>query len=124
MAIRPITDSKGNLVIKGALVGSQVWDAEFAVILVLKLEQFEKALPIIGPPPPGWDPIMPADNPMREDSVTETREVDVLEELHETKPTVHMLQIAIPFSEAKKLGWSLMEVAQQILQAKPIGPPN
>jgi hypothetical protein len=123
MAIQPITDSEGHLIIKGALVGSQVWDAEFAIILVLKLEQFEKALPIIGAPPPGWNPIMPADNPIREHSVIEKGEVDVPAESHQTKPTVHMIQIAIPVPEAKKLGLALTEVAQQILQAKSTGRP-
>lgn len=122
MAIQPITNSEGRIVIKGAVVGSQVWDAEIAIILLLKLEQFEKALPVIGQPPPDWNPILPSDNASREDYATGPRIGNSSGSPHETKPTVHMIQIAVPVEEALKLGWALTETAQQILQAKPTGP--
>jgi hypothetical protein len=123
MAIQPLTDSEGRIIIKGAVVGSQVWDAEFAVILLLKLERIDKTLPIIGQPPPDWDPIMPADNSIREDPATGPRGADTPTESHETKPTVHMIQIAMPVQEARKLGWALTETVQQILQTKPTDRP-
>jgi hypothetical protein len=123
MAIRPFTDSEGRIVIRGALVGSQIWDAEFAVILLLKLEQFEKALPIIGQPPSDWNPMMPADNSIRQASATGPGGADAPTEPHVTEPTVHMLQIAVPVQEALKLGWGLTETAQQILRAKPTDRP-
>jgi hypothetical protein len=123
MAIQPITDSEGRVLINGALVGSQVWDAEFAVILLLKLERFEKALPVIGQTPPVWNPIMLADNSTREDSAIVPHGGDAPAGLHETEPAVHMIQIAVPAQEALKLGWALTETAQQILQAKPTDGP-
>jgi hypothetical protein len=117
--IRPITDSEGRIIIKGALVGSIIWDADVAVVLLLKLERFEGVMPITCQTPADWDPIMPTDNSRREDAATGLDGGDALAEPHETKPTVHMLQIAVPVQEALKLGWSLTETANQMLRLKP-----
>lgn len=111
MSIRPIVDSKGNLIIRGAVVGSQAFDAEVAVILVLKLEQFESFQPVIDPPP-DWEPLMRG-----ADDLDPAPTVEAQAEPRESKPSVQMLQIAIPALEARKLGWTLTEMANQILDA-------
>jgi hypothetical protein len=109
MPIRPLVDSEGRLIIRGAVVGSQVFDAEMAIILLLKLEQFEKLLPVLAAPTE-WDSLMPgeaAPDPGTKDGSGQKS--------LESKPIVQMLQIAIPVHEARRLGWALMETANQIL---------
>lgn len=109
MSVRPLVDSEGNLIIRGALVGSMVFDAEMAVILLLKLEQFEKLLPV-NDPPPDWEPLMRG----AADPHPDAKDAG-LPESHETEPSVQMLQIAIPVHEARKLGWTLTQIANQML---------
>lgn len=109
MSIRPLVDSEGRLIIRGAVAGSQVFDADMAIILLLKLEQFEKLLPVLDAPPE-WEPLMRG-----EADVDPGSKAELGQESLESAPIVQMLQIAIPVHEARKLGWALMETANQIL---------
>jgi hypothetical protein len=110
MSIRPLVDSEGRLIIRGAVVGSQVFDAEMAIILLLKLEQFEKLLPVLDAPPE-WEPLMRG-----QADADPGAKADPGQESPESAPIVQMLQIAIPVHEARKLGWALLETADQILK--------
>lgn len=120
MPFRPLIDPAGRLIIRGAVVGSHVLDAEDAIILILKLEQFETLLPLFDPPPE-WEPLMRGkDDPYTPEKAAAPQEPRTSE------PSVQMLQIAIPLKEALKLGWSLLEAARQALAppASNSRPPN
>jgi hypothetical protein len=119
MAIRPFTDSNGDLLINGVVLGSQVWDAELAIILLLKMEKHDAALPIIGKPPHDWNPIMPVGNAIFSGEGAVAPQVDPRAKSHGSKPAECMIQVAIPVREALKLGWALAETAQALLRTQP-----
>jgi hypothetical protein len=114
MPIRPLVDPEGRLIIRGAVVGSQVFETEMAIILLLKLEQFESLLPVLDAPPE-WEPLMRG-----EASPDQGAKAADGQEPPRSAPIVQMLQIAVPPHEARKLGWALTETANQIL--KPSSP--
>jgi hypothetical protein len=116
MSIQPIRDIQGRIVIRGAVAGHEIWEAEMAVLLLLKLEQFERSVPV-DDPPPHWNPIMPTQNerhpaPGAPDPSAESAETM---EPPSNTPSVHMLQVAVPVQEALELGWVLYETAFRIL---------
>lgn len=100
-------NAQGNIELNGALVGFEIWDKQAALILQLSLEQFAGMAPEA---PSGAEAFSLADG--------------VPGEPDESKSSVRLLQIAVPYQEALKLGWSLAEAAQQALHpSEPLSRP-
>jgi hypothetical protein len=96
------------------VVGFEIWDADAALLLLLKLEHFGAAVPVTEPPPAGWEPVMPVpDGPYSSVADPPAKAVGQAEP-HTIRPIVQ-IQVAVPYHEALKLGWSLAEAASAAL---------
>lgn len=114
MPIQPIRDSKGNIILNGALTDFELWDRDAGLVLLVKLEQF-----LITDSPPKEDPMISVSSESPhpdEDSPCAPNPLATADAPEGTRGNtggvrVVTFQIAIPYYEALKLGWSLAEAA-------------
>ena len=111
MAIHPIVDSEGRIKIRGAVRGFTVFDANAGLILLLDLEQFEKAVQM--DEVDGWDALV------RAEAAQHPTQKDDDQAQPQTSTAIVHLQVAVPYDQALKLGWGLMEAAKDALTTPP-----